>query len=341
MPARPLSVCPSVRCRPCLARSLPNRCLSVAASAPSSPVSSAAPLSGRSGSRLLVAAAKEHGELSQNVARPPSLTEPNPSRGCGPGPKIHKMIVKRGAILGASIFLRAATMHAIRINGHSPCKADQADGRAGRGSSEREGGSPKGGGRRSRRPHRRARPPRRTAAPSRSNKRKNERAREGAREGARAPHPPPPLQPITRGLSPWPPSSPLRLPTWELCSVAAVARRGRSVGGRSRSVSVSSAMLKLNSWIGSLSAPKSAVVRRSSLHEERSVSNSTAAWSSPVGPPNLLLSSCLAPGENACARNALLYSLPHARALPTSQSGRPTQPKRPRPNLRLMRCYLL
>ena len=252
------------------------------------------------------------------------------------------MIVKRGAILGASIFLRAATMHAIRINGHSPCKADQADGRADRGSSEREGGSPKGGGRRSRRPHRRARPPRRTAAPSRSNKRKNERAREGAREGARAPHPPmPPLQPITRGLSPWPPSSPLRLPTWELCSVAAVARRGRSVGGRSRSVSVSSAMLKLNSWIGSLSAPKSAVVRRSSLHEERSVSNSTAAWSSPVGPPNLLLSSCLAPGENACARNALLYSLPHARALPTSQSGRPTQPKRPRPNLRLMRCYLL
>ena len=168
-------------------------------------------------------------------------------------------------------------MHAIRINGHSPCKADQADGRAGRGSGEREGGSPKGGGRRSRRPHRHARPPRRTAAPSRSNKRKNERAR------ALHPPPMPPLQPITRGLSPWrwppfPPLLRLRLPTWELCSVAAVARRGRSVGGRSRSVSVSSAMLKLNSWIGSLSAPKSAV-RRSSLHEERSVSNSTAARS--------------------------------------------------------------
>ena len=102
-----LSACPPARClsvRLCaaalalLAPSQTAVCLSPPQPRPYSPVSSAAPLSGRSGSRLLVAAAKEHRELSQNVARPPSLTEPNPSRGCGPGPKIHKMIVKRGAI---------------------------------------------------------------------------------------------------------------------------------------------------------------------------------------------------------------------------------------------------
>lgn len=118
MPARPLSVCPSVRCRPCLARSLPNRCLSVAASAPSSPVSSAAPLSGRSGSRLLVAA----------------------------------------------------------------CKADQADGRADRGSSEREGGrEPKG-----RRTSESAASPSRPPAPSHrravQEQQKEERKSEGRSE---------------------------------------------------------------------------------------------------------------------------------------------------------------
>ena len=162
----------------------------------------------------------------------------------------------------------------------------------------REGGSPKGGGRRSRRPHRHACspacPPAQSRRPGATKGRTKERGKEREhrirrrrRRSSRS------LGACRRrsrgGGRPLPPLC--RPTTWELCSVA-LARRGRSVGDPSRSFTVSSARAMLNSWIGSLSAPKSVVASSAPLlmKKEAFQTQQLLARSVSLGPPNLLLS---------------------------------------------------